>query len=151
MKNSLESSYSHLKVTNAIHLAQLCDMNQRRGLLGAKVYEVGRLFSPEFSVKEGYPFEKEVITLAASGRWYEGEWKKGESLEQRLQLFRGVLEGLVRAIGQVPSVSESAHPFFHPGMQGSLKAGRLIVGHFGVIHPSMKAELASKLRCCTPS
>jgi phenylalanyl-tRNA synthetase beta chain len=29
-------------------------------------------------------------------------------------------------------------------MQGSLKAGRLIVGHFGVIHPGMKAALGLK-------
>jgi len=144
MKNSLESSYSHLKVTNAVHLAQLADMNHRRGTLGTKSYEVGRIFSPEFSAKDGYPFEKDVLTLAAAGRWYEGEWRKLESIEARLQLFRGVLEGIVRAIGQVPSVSESEHPFLHPGMQGALKAGRLIVGNYGVISPALKAELGLK-------
>ncbi len=144
INNALEKGYSHLKVTNLVHLAELVEENQKHGVRGSRVFEIGRLFSPDFAEKDGYAFEREVISLACAGRWSDNEWRKPESLEQRVQLFRGVLDGLVGAVGQGVSVSESDEPLLHPGVQGSLKSGRSICGHFGLIHPELAALLGLK-------
>lgn len=141
IKNSLERGYSHLKTTNVIHLTQVIGSNLRRGLQGVRVFEVGRVFSQQHGAEDGYNHERELLTLGAAGRWSEGEWRKSESREQALMLFKGVLEDLVRVLGQEPSSSEAKHSFLHPGMQAQLKAGRFVCGSFGFVHPNLLEHL----------
>jgi phenylalanyl-tRNA synthetase beta chain len=45
---------------------------------------------------------------------------------------------VIKSIGGVFSISKSDHPFLHPGMQGSVKMGRNVVGVCGVIHPLIR-------------
>jgi phenylalanyl-tRNA synthetase beta chain len=144
IKNALERGYSHLKISNVVHLAELLEENIRHGVRGARVFECARVFSPDFAAEDAYPFEKEVLSLACAGRWADREWRKPESTEQKLQLFRGVLDTLIESAGYEPSVGESDDPFLHPGMQGSLKAGRSICGRFGMVHPELTAALDVK-------
>ncbi len=145
IKNSVESSNSHAKITNVLNLCNLAQHNLKRGVLAVKVYEFGRLFSlgckEESDAKAGFEYERDVLTLGVSGRWYDHEWKKAESLEQMLSLFRGSVEVLFQSLGQELVVGESKEKFLHPGMQGSLKAGRAICGFFGVVHPAIKQAL----------
>lgn len=144
IKNALERGYSHLKISNVVHLAELLEENIRHGVRGARVFECARVFSPDYAAEDGYPFEKEVLSLACAGRWVDREWRKPESTEQKLQLFRGVLDTLIESAGYEPSVGESDDAFLHPGMQGSLKAGRSICGKFGLMHPELAAGLGIK-------
>lgn len=144
MKNSLESSYSHLKVTNLLHLAGLAEQNHRRGIRSVKVYEIGRLFFGEKIDQSRFEYEQEVLTLAASGRWFQHEWRQPESREEMLPLFKGVCEAIVRSIGRAFSVTEGDDPLLHPGYQGRIKAGRSLCGTFGLIHPALKDALGLK-------
>ncbi|MBX7139195.1 MAG: phenylalanine--tRNA ligase subunit beta [Oligoflexia bacterium] len=141
MKNSVERAYSHMKVSNCLHLGRLAEQNHRRGTHTVKVYELGRLFSLKDNSGRVYEFERDVLTLAQSGRWFEHEYKKAELLEECVFLLKGVLESVFRAFGQELVIGESNHALLHPGVQGSLKAGRAILGYFGLLHPELKSAL----------
>lgn len=147
LKNSLEAKYSHMKTTNVVNLTRLLSANRKRGVLAAKVYEVGRVFclpeempsdEPRERDELDYNFEHDVVSFASAGRWFEGEWRKPESLEEHLRLFKGAIAGLIKGIGCAFSASKSESPFLHPGIQGSVKCGRHVVGMFGVVHPLIR-------------
>jgi phenylalanyl-tRNA synthetase beta chain len=147
LKNSLEASNSHMKMTNVVHLTRILATNLKRGVLNPKIFDCTRLFvMPKESVSDEprerqpleYNYEFDSLTLASAGRWFEGQWRRGESLEEHGRLFKGVLAGVVKGLGGVFSVGKSEEPFLHPGMQGSIKMGRNVVGSFGVIHPMIR-------------
>jgi phenylalanyl-tRNA synthetase beta chain len=141
LKNSVESSYSHLKITNIIHLARLAEWNIRRGVHSVKMYEFGRLFSLNPETDGPYEHERDALTLVVAGRWYDHEWQKPESTAELLSLFKGSLESMFRALGNEVSVAPSRVPFLHPGMQAALRVGRNECGWFGVVHPLLKEAL----------
>jgi phenylalanyl-tRNA synthetase beta chain len=147
LKNSLEASNSHMKITNVVHLARILAANLKRGVVAPKVYDYARVFQrpetepsnePRLRDHFEYDYEYDVLTLASAGRWSDGEWRKAESLEEHARLFTGCLGSVIKSIGGVFSVSKSDSPFLHPGMQGSIKMGRNVVGVCGVIHPMIR-------------
>lgn len=141
LKNSVDSAYSHMKVTNIVALCQMAELNLRRGVPAIKAYEFGRVFGLPRREGAPYEYEREIISLIAAGRWNDHEWRKAESLESVLYLFRGVIESLVRGLGGTMTVVESKNPFLHPGYQGAVKCGRHELGVFGVVHPSLRDRL----------
>ncbi len=147
VKNSLEASNSHMKYSNIVSLSRILSANLKRGVVAPKVYDYTRVFAvPDSAVSDEprqrelleYNYEHDVLTLASAGRWSDSEWRKGESLETHVRLFKGVLAQVVKSLGAVFSVGKSEDPFLHPGMQASIKMGRNVVGGFGVIHPTLR-------------
>jgi phenylalanyl-tRNA synthetase beta chain len=147
LKNSLEASNSHMKITDVLHLGRILALNIKRGVLNPKVYDYTRLFAlPEQPISDqvtqreplDYDYERDVLCLASAGRWAEGQWRKGESLEEHGRYFKGALAAIVKSTGAIFSVGKGDSPFLHPGMQASIKMGRNVVGCFGVIHPVLR-------------
>lgn len=147
LKNSLEASNSHMKITNIIHLASVLAVNLKRGVTSAKVFDLSRVFSlPAAPVSEeprereplDYDYEHDLLSIASAGRWNEGEWRKAEGLEDHARLFKGVIANVIASMGAAFTVGKSEFPYLHPGMQASIKMGRNVVGVFGVIHPSIR-------------
>lgn len=141
IKNAVDSNYSHLKVTNIVHLANLAEQNHRKGLLSVKVFELCRVFSRAPLENTAYLHERDVLTFAASGRWNDNEWQKSESRELMMQLFKGVLESVIRSTGNLLKVDESQVGYLHPGFQASIRIGKTVAGHFGMAHPLLKERL----------
>jgi phenylalanyl-tRNA synthetase beta chain len=144
LKNSIESAYSHLKVTNIIHAAQLAETNQRRGVLSVKAFELGQLFGLNRGLTEDYQHETTVLSLWQSGRWMQGEWRQPEKREDKVALFTGVIEQIFRAFRSEVTISPSSYPLLHPGCQGELRVGRKVCGFFGQLHPALQAKLDLK-------
>jgi phenylalanyl-tRNA synthetase beta chain len=140
IKNSMEREYSHLKITNLIHLARLSEYNVRRGVSSFKVYEFARLFSTQ-QESSSYQYEKDVLSLAVAKRWNAGEWKEEEPLETKILLLKGVLEALHSSLGGELIIKESSIPFLHPGCQASLYVNDTCTGFFGLMHPQLKNRL----------
>jgi phenylalanyl-tRNA synthetase beta chain len=147
LKNSLEVSNSHMKLTNVIHLTKLLAVNRKRGVRAPKVFEFGRIFEkpteqPSDEPKErdslDYNYERDVLTFASAGRWADVEWRKGESLEEHARLFKGAIAAIIKSLGGNFSAGKSEEKFLHPGMQASVKMGRNVVGFFGVVHPVIR-------------
>jgi len=147
LKNAIDTAWSHMKVTNVVHLARLAAQNLRRGVLSVKVYEFGRLFSLPGLSGEPYEFEREMLTMAAAGRWHEHEWRKPESREAMLLLFKGAIEALFGALRCDISIVKSEQPLLHPGCQGGVRVGRSECGFFGLIHPGIAEQLGLTEDC----
>ena len=141
LENALDRACSHLKVTNVLNLARVCERNHRQGISSCKVYEVGRLFEREEKTEATYAFERDVLSLAASGRWYLGDWRKPESIEELSRLFEGVLDSLGISLGVRFVVKPSSSALLHPRRQGVLSVGRTACGTFGVVHPLIAERL----------
>lgn len=137
LKDSIERSYSALKVTNVFHMATVLDRNQRNGVESGKIYEVTRIFTNS-PAQEIYEHEFDIFTMAAVGPWRKTKWGKTDSLQDRLFAFKGVLEEMFDSLGVELHVGQSNHPYLHPGVRGSCKAGNFICGAFGIIHPQLK-------------
>lgn len=147
VKNSLEASNSHMKYSNIVFLARILAANLKRGVIAPKIYDYTRVFVMPDSVVSDEPrqrelleynYEHDVLTLASAGRWTDSEWRKGETIEEHVRLFKGTLGQVIKSLGAVYSVGKSDDPFLHPGMQASIKMGRNVVGVFGVIHPTIR-------------
>lgn len=141
LTNSIESSFSHLKLNNILHIAKIISSNLRMGLLNIKIFDFSKVY--ENNGKED-PIETEYLTLAASGRWHLGEWRKAESLEEIFFLLKGVVQNLLSSLGKEARFTLSKDPLLHPGMQCSVVVGRDMVGTFGVIHPLVKDFVSLK-------
>ena len=153
IKNALEQGNSHLKITNAIHVGRIISANRKRGVIAPKVYEQCRVFAkpaelpsdePRVRAPLEYNLERDILCFAAGGRWSDNEFRKGEPLDEAVRSFVGSVSMVVRALGAQPSISKSEDPLFHPGIQGTVKAGRSIVGTIGALHPSILELCDSK-------
>lgn len=147
IKNALEQSNSHMKITNVLHLTRVLAANRKRGVLSAKAFELCHVFANPAQAPSGeprpreamtYDYERDVLTLAFAGRWSEVEWRKEESLDECARLFKGAIASIVHSLGGELSVGKSDSAFLHPGMQASIKVGRSVVGFFGVVHPLIR-------------
>lgn len=140
IKNAVERNYSHLKLTNILHHARLSAENHRHGVLSFKAYEFGRLFA--LGMNADFEFERDVLTMSASGRWAEQEWQKPETTEELVFLFKGAVENVIRSVGiSQPVAAQSKEPFLHPGCQTQFKCGRDVLGCCGLIHPLLREKL----------
>lgn len=144
LKNSVEKGISHMRINAIPHLARLAEHNQRKGVVSVKIYEVSRVFHSEKKDGALYEHERDVLSMAACGRWYGSEFQKPTSQEDLLRLFKGTLECIFDALGAEAVTAPSNLPFLHPGIQAGLKVGRIACGHFGLIHPTLKQSLDLK-------
>jgi phenylalanyl-tRNA synthetase beta subunit len=134
-------------------MGRIISANRKRGVLAPKIYEQCRVFAkpaelpsdePRERAPLDYNLERDVLCFAAGGRWSDNDFRKGEPLEESVRSFIGAVSMVVRSLGAKPSISKSENPLFHPGIQGSVKAGRAIVGVIGVIHPTIQEMCDSK-------
>lgn len=142
VKNSIEKDYSFLKITNCIHFAKLAESNARRNVTSVKVFEFGRLYDRMLTGDRPYQFERDVLSLAVCGRWYDSDWRKPETVEENLLYLKGVLESLVRSAGGTMTVAPSTVRILHPQVQASIVIQGKVCGFFGVLHPTLRERLA---------
>lgn len=149
--NALERDCSHLRATNLVSYARLILQNARKGVSSIKVFEQCRLYGVTGRNKAigshpyGYEFEREVLTLAMAGRWYENDFRKAEDFEQRLALFKGVIESLIASFTLQPiAIARGEDGLLHPGRQARIIIDNSELGFFGEIHPGLAKSLGLK-------
>ena len=142
LKNSIETAFAALKTNNVISITSMLASNFRRGILSAKVFEFCKIFTKSDQSDQA-PNEIETVTLAASGRWYEGEWQKSEELSQIFYLTKGVVTNLLGTLNVRPSFKPGKDPYLHPGIQAYIYEGTKLLGSIGAVHPTIleRAEL----------
>lgn len=144
--NSVEGKYACMKLNNIIQLAKLAMHNSQRGVHSFKAYEVSRFYrnAETGETSDTGAIETDTISLAQAGRWYDNDWRKPESTEDLLTLFRGTVLDIFRAARCKFELVASKNPFLHPGQQAGIKLGRQVVATFGTIHPRVNAYLDFK-------
>ncbi|HMO02478.1 MAG TPA: phenylalanine--tRNA ligase subunit beta [Oligoflexia bacterium] len=137
--NSIESAYSHLKITNALHLAHLAARNRRMGLTSVKAFEFCKLFNRKFKDRD-QQFEEDFLSIIFCGRWHTGLWKKPPSREETLGAFAGLLKDIRASLKAKDfKLSQAEYPLLHPGIQAGIDFGGGISGYFGLLHPKINS------------
>lgn len=139
VKNSLESAHAAMKVTNIPHLAQSLTAYLRRGGVGGKVFEIGRLYRGYPDRNQRFEYEEVTVSFATLGRMYLPEWGKEEGIEEKLRVFKGIVENICAKVGWSLDVKPSKDPWFHPGYRAECWLGRSRLGVFGVVHPRLSS------------
>ncbi len=142
--NSLEGAYSNLKLTNILHLAKVINRNLRFNIPTVKIYEFGRIFNNQGFPQTPYQLEKDFLTLAFAGRWYDNSWKKPVGLVENLANFSGVLTSLLSNLKIDFQILPSKNPLLHPGRQSQIVSNSKTLAVFGSIHPLLKDRLGFK-------
>jgi phenylalanyl-tRNA synthetase beta chain len=150
LKNSIESSFSHLRTTTVLHLASVAAQNLKMGVTTIKVYEYSRVFEKrdQESVhnQNNSPVnEIETLSLIVSGRWFDSQWRQPESQADLFSLTKGVIENLFGSLNKNISLKASKNPFLHPGMQAAILCGRSTIGTLGVLHPHICSRYEIKV------
>lgn len=138
IRNAVEGNFAFLRHSSILQLSRLARSNMRMNVSSCKVYEYTRHFSRAHAEDSPYDFESDMLVFASSGRWYENDWKQEESRDQKVKLFKGLIESIGNALGCKLVVVPSSNPCLHPGCQGEIRFGRISLGVFGLIHPLLK-------------
>lgn len=152
VKDSINTDLSSLKISNIFHLGEIL----HRGLQiypSAKVFEIGKFFSPISLRKEEEIFERKVLSFAFAGSWsdLESDIHLGigdGTFTDRALLFKGVVCQLFNSFKVPYVISNTKHPFLHPGASACIKIGSEKLGHFGLVHPQLiKTLFDSNMEC----
>jgi len=138
VKNAIERAHAAMKVSNAPHLGEVLATYLRRGGVGGKVFEIGRYFHCSESSGR-FSHEEVILSFAACGRLVIPPWGKEEKLDEKLRIFKGVVEGVVASFGWECETRSGNNPLFHPGFFAECWVGKTKVGSFGVVHPELAA------------
>ena len=125
--------------------------NAARRLSRIRVFEVGRVFLRDASVKDGPLDVAGVqqpmrIAAAACGPAYEEQW--GEP-SRPIDLFDLKADVAALCARRIPRFEAAAHPAFHPGRSARVLLGSRPVGWIGELHPQwqQKYELSQGVIC----
>ena len=117
--------------------------NRNRQRTRARLFEVGRIFSPAAEAGQGE--HERVAGLLAGARMLEG-WANGDASQDFFDL-RGVVERLVAVTRDIGAFrfEPAEHPVLHPGQTARLlrttAGGDVQVGVLGRMHPRVQAAL----------
>src|SRR5919108_685058 len=145
LANPISEEAPELRTTLLPGLAEVARRNLARGLSGVAVYELGAVFLPSATAKEGrdrgLPDEPLTLGLLLAGQRQRGRFDDPAAAYDFADV-KGVVEGLVAGLG-VDGVSYRAEgpPPYHPGRCAGVFLGRLPVGLLGQLHPRVAAAL----------
>jgi len=105
---------------------------------GARIFELGRVYVPRELPPVSLPEEPLRLAIGATGPVSPPHWARSEMPEIDYYFVKGVLEGLLDAIGvrDAHCVPTDAH-FLYPGRGAALVVSGQVVGHFGELHPAV--------------
>lgn len=133
--NPMSSEQSVLRRSLLPGLLRNVAHNQRHGVPGVHLYEVGSVFWTAAGRKQ--PKERETLAGVIAGSWQEASWN---TPQQRLDFFdaKGVVETIVRefAIDRF-KVRVSEASWLQPGRRADVMVGGEVVGWLGEVHPAV--------------
>jgi len=138
IRNPLSAERAHLRRTllpGLIHTAR----ENLRFLDRVAVFEIGSVYWPKRG--ERLPDEPFHLGVLMSGPRDTRSWLPSH-LGISMDFFdiKGLMETIVSRIGLEGAVWEkSAHPALHPGRAAQVRNDKGVVGHFGELHPTVRA------------
>jgi phenylalanyl-tRNA synthetase beta chain len=128
-----------LRTSQVPNLLEALGRNVYRGVRGAALFEVGRVFRP--GARDEQPVEeREFVAAALTGP--AGEEIHSERREFDFFDAKGALEALMAGLGIAEwTVGEPAHAPFHPARSATVLVAGLPAGVVGEIHPRVATGL----------
>ncbi len=125
VRNALSEEYSFLRPSIFISLAKVASHNFSYGVEDLSIFELGKVYK-----REG---EEKVLGIAVAGR-REINWRMGkEGLENDFFYLKGIVEGVLEALGLEGYFQPVQHPLLHPLCTAKILANGREIGFIGAV------------------
>jgi phenylalanyl-tRNA synthetase beta chain len=138
LANPLSTDLSALRTTLLGSLLDTARHNRARGAATVRLFEAGAVYLPE---GEGeLPSEPYHLGAVLAGAVRPSSWRDGQPPAADFFAAKGVLEGLMEALGVDWHLEVAHEPFLHPGRSARIVVAGADAGWIGEIHPLVAAQ-----------
>jgi phenylalanyl-tRNA synthetase beta chain len=133
LDNPLSIEQSRLRTTLIGSLLEIARLNRSRGARTLRLFEAGAVFLP--GEAQGLPREPYHLAALVTGQVRPPTWREPDPRPADYFAAKGVLHGLLDALGPSWSVEPATEPFLHPARAARILIDRQPAGWLGEIHP----------------
>jgi phenylalanyl-tRNA synthetase beta chain len=134
--NPMNTEQSQMRRSIIPGLLRCVASNISHGTSNAQLYETGTVFTTSEGRK--LPRERSLLAAALSGSWRQAGWNEDAA---PIDFFdgKGIIESLARELNtaklRFTALSPEEAPWLQPGRAAEVKAGSLVLGWLGELHP----------------
>lgn len=136
--NPISSEFSVMRSSLWPGLLQTLSYNQQRQQLSLRLFETGLCFQ----ITDGTLQQIDYLAGIASGNKLPEQWGVAST---GLDFFnvKSDIEALIHLMGKSAAIQfmPGTHPALHPGQSSALLQAGEVIGHFGALHPQLRADL----------
>jgi phenylalanyl-tRNA synthetase beta chain len=134
----MSSEQSRMRTTLLGSLLDNAARNRARGAGALRLFEAGAVYLPVV----GQPLPREPYHVAGllAGAARPPSWREPDPRRADFFSVKGVVGGLLHALGTELTLQRANEPFLHPGRQAEITVGGRGVGWLGEVHPLVAAD-----------
>jgi phenylalanyl-tRNA synthetase beta chain len=138
LENPMSSEQSRMRTTLLGSLLDNAARNRARGAGALRLFEAGAVYLPVV----GQPLPREPYHVAGllAGAARPPSWREPDPRRADFFSVKGVVGGLLHALGTELTLQRATEPFLHPGRQAEITVGGRGVGWLGEVHPLVAAD-----------
>jgi phenylalanyl-tRNA synthetase beta chain len=140
LENPMSGDQSQLRTTLLGSLLDVARHNHARGASTLRLFETGAVYLAEPSNGSRQPREPYHLAGLLTGDVDPPTWRHPEPQRADFYAVKGVVAGLLDALGTPWGVARSGEPFLHPGRAADVIIDGRTVGWLGELHPSVASE-----------
>ena len=133
LANPMSPEQEYLRTTLRGNILATLASNQRLGLSGLRLFEVGRIYIPR---QDDLPEEREIAIGVLWGDRMPLTWT-GQAGNTDFSDGKGVVEALLAALNLHGEFTPTVDPLLHPGKSAAVMVGGQQVGIVGEVLPSV--------------
>jgi phenylalanyl-tRNA synthetase beta chain len=138
LENPMSAEQAVLRVTLLGSLLDAAQRNLAHGAGAVRLFEAGAVFLPEPQTQ--LPREPYRVGAILIGGVRPATWRDQRPPHADFFAAKGVLDGLLTALGSQSELEPGAEPFLHPGRAAQINVGGNSAGWIGELHPLVAAE-----------
>jgi phenylalanyl-tRNA synthetase beta chain len=140
LANPMSSEQSQLRTTLLGSLLDVAQRNRARGVAAIGLFESGAVYHAGEISAENLVDEPHHLGTLLAGPIRQATWREQRPPHADFFAAKGVLSGLLSALGLDWEVQVGVAPFLHPGRAASVHVGGEEIGWLGEIHPNVAAQ-----------
>ncbi len=137
--NPMSATHEYLRPTLHSGLLATLAANQSYGPGPFRLFEAGRVFLPR---KGDLPEEVETVAAVLAGRRGEASWLASPDGSGAVDFYdaKGMVELVLERLGIRADWELGEHPVYQPGRCAVVKAGNVVLGFAGEVHPTIREK-----------
>jgi phenylalanyl-tRNA synthetase beta chain len=140
LENPMSGDQSQLRTMLLGSLLDVAQHNHARGATTLRLFDAGAVYLAEPSNGSRRPREPYHLAGLLTGDAEPPTWRDPDSQGADFYAVKGVVAGLLDALGTSWGVERSDQPFLHPGRAADVIVDGRTVGWLGELHPSVASE-----------
>jgi len=145
IQNPLREEQSIMRPSLLPGLLEVAGRNAGRRVMPVAVYELGRVFIPSEQPLPREELRLGGLVMGSNARGWD--WPAGA---MDFFYLKGIVSNVLAMLqlGDITWEATTGHPFLHPGRAAAIKAGELVLGYLGELHPDVLTAADLPARAC---